>query len=64
MTPVIPTLDGEKEFGTRWEPSLYNDFPVCLQLIGRRLNEERVLGMLNILEHATNVNANHSDIKA
>ncbi|EJD03787.1 amidase [Fomitiporia mediterranea MF3/22] len=26
--------------------------PVCLQLIGRRLNEERVLGMLNVIDDA------------
>jgi len=62
--PVTPAQDGGKTFDTRWEPSSYKDFPICLQLIGQRLNEEKVLGMLNILEHATNANAKGSDVRS
>jgi len=59
---VTPSQDGRNVYDTRWETSSYKDFPICLQLIGRRLNEEKVLGMLNILEHATKAKANGSDV--
>lgn len=35
-----------------WNLGIHANLPVCLQLIGRRLNEEKVLGMLNVVEEA------------
>lgn len=35
-----------------WNLEMHANLPVCLQLIGRRLNEEKVLGMLNVVEEA------------
>ncbi|KAH8120024.1 amidase [Phellopilus nigrolimitatus] len=37
-------------FREQWDPTLRESIPVCLQLIGRRLNEEKVLGVLNVVE--------------
>lgn len=30
------------------------DLPLCLQLVGRRFNEERVLGILNVVDKVVN----------
>lgn len=35
---------------SQWDEDLYDGFPVCLQLVGRRLNEEKLLAMLNVVE--------------
>ncbi|ELU40276.1 glutamyl-tRNA(gln) amidotransferase subunit A [Rhizoctonia solani AG-1 IA] len=36
----------------QWDPSTYNGAPVSLQLVGRRLHEEKVLAILNVVEDA------------
>ncbi|EPT03524.1 hypothetical protein FOMPIDRAFT_1159112 [Fomitopsis schrenkii] len=57
-------VSGEPVHGTRprsameeyirkqWAPETYNNAPVALQLIGRRLNEERLLGVLSVVEQS------------
>lgn len=47
-----PRNDTEKFIAGQWDPSTYDRAPMGLQLIGRRLNEEKVLGMLNVVENA------------
>lgn len=42
----------EKVVMDQWNPSTYNNASVSLQLIGRRLNEEKLLGMLHVVEKA------------
>ena len=42
----------EKFIQSQWNEDLYDGFPVCLQLVGRRLNEEKLLAMLNVIEAA------------
>ncbi|OBZ79107.1 hypothetical protein A0H81_01526 [Grifola frondosa] len=44
----------EEFIGNQWNPETYDNTAVGLQLIGRRLNEERVLGMLRSVEDAIN----------
>lgn len=41
-----------EEVAGQWVPQTYHGAPISLQLVGRRLNEEKVLGMLNIVEGA------------
>jgi amidase len=42
----------EQEVQAQWNPETYNNAPVGLQLVGRRLNEEKLLGMLTVVESA------------
>ncbi|CAL1694527.1 unnamed protein product [Somion occarium] len=44
--------DTEKIILDQWDPAIYDNAPVCLQLVGRRLNEEKVLGMMQVVESA------------
>lgn len=55
LIPAVRTYDNDytndTEFASEpWNPDSHNNIPVCLQIIGRRLNEERLLGMLNVVE--------------
>ncbi|KAF8602283.1 amidase [Ceratobasidium sp. AG-I] len=36
----------------QWRPETYHGAPVALQLVGRRLHEEKVLAILNVIEDA------------
>lgn len=57
-------VSGEPVHGTRprsameeyikgqWAPETYDNAPVALQLIGRRLDEERLLGILSVVEQS------------
>lgn len=36
----------------QWDPKTYDNAPVCLQLVGRRLNEEKILNALRVVETA------------
>lgn len=51
-TPKQPRNAVEKFIQEQWNPMTYDNAAVSLQLIGRRLNEEKVLGMLNRVEDA------------
>ncbi|KAL5535682.1 hypothetical protein ACEPAF_3776 [Sanghuangporus sanghuang] len=42
--------DGESGQQSTTRDDLYDNLPVCLQLVGRRLNEERLLGILNVVD--------------
>ncbi|KZT72884.1 amidase [Daedalea quercina L-15889] len=42
----------EEYIRKQWAPETYDNAPVALQLIGRRLNEERLLGTLSVVERA------------
>jgi len=44
--------DVEEFVRGQWDPKGYNNAPVSLQLIGRRLNEEKLLKMLDAVEKA------------
>ena len=47
-----PRNDEEHFIRAQWDPKTYDNTPVGLQLIGRRLNEERLLGVLRRVEEA------------
>ncbi|KAI0778712.1 amidase [Trametes elegans] len=42
----------ERFVRAQWEPATFDNIPVSLQLVGRRLNEERLLGVLGKVEEA------------
>ncbi|OCH89556.1 amidase [Obba rivulosa] len=43
----------------QWNPVMYDNAPISLQLVGRRLNEEKVLGILRLVEHALDISRAH-----
>ena len=45
-----PRNDAERAVLAKWQPSIYDNAPVSLQLVGRRHNEERLLAMLDVVE--------------
>jgi amidase len=45
-----PRNDVEKYIHGQWDPATYDNTPICLQLVGRRHNEEKLLAMLNVVE--------------
>ncbi|KAI0334415.1 general amidase GmdA [Cubamyces sp. BRFM 1775] len=47
-----PRSERERVVRAEWDPETYDNIPVSLQLIGRRLNEERLLGILGKVEEA------------
>ncbi|KAI8981140.1 general amidase GmdA [Trametes punicea] len=47
-----PRNETERAVRAEWDPRTYDNIPVSLQLVGRRLNEERLLGMLGKVEAA------------
>ncbi|KAG2118009.1 amidase signature domain-containing protein [Suillus discolor] len=49
--------DLENFIHSQWNPTTYDNTPVCLQLVGRRHNEEKLLAMLNVLEKVFKENA-------
>ena len=50
--PFEPRSTMEKEVWAEWNPDWYEGAPVGLQLVGRRLEEEKLLSDLRILEGA------------
>ena len=50
--PAAPRNPTEAFVRAQWDPRTYDNASVSLQLIGRRLNEEKVLGMLHKVEAA------------
>jgi amidase len=44
-----PRNETERFISAQWDPETYMNAPISLQVIGRRLEEEKVLGVLNIL---------------
>lgn len=50
--PSRPRNPTEEFIQAQWDPRTYHNASVGLQLIGRRLNEEKVLGMLQKVEQA------------
>lgn len=48
----LPRNEQEDFIQMQWEPEVYNNAPISLQLIGRRLNEEKLLGVLHKVEGA------------
>ncbi|KAI0931510.1 hypothetical protein AcW1_001101 [Taiwanofungus camphoratus] len=49
---AVPRNPVEEFVRKQWVPETYDNASISLQLIGRRLNEERVLGMLHVVEDA------------
>lgn len=47
-----PRNDRERFVRAQWDPKTYENAAVGLQLVGRRLNEERLLGVLRRVEEA------------
>ncbi|KAG9094623.1 hypothetical protein FS749_012119 [Ceratobasidium sp. UAMH 11750] len=48
-----PARNAVEEFVRgQWRPETYDGAPVALQLVGRRLHEEKVLAILNVVEDA------------
>ena len=63
VSDEVETLDEprnatEKFIMDQWDPSTYDNASVCLQLIGRRLNEERLLGILKVVENVLHSEGN------
>lgn len=49
-TPRNPV---EELISNQWDPEIYENAPISLQLVGRRLNEEKLLHSLRVVEEAT-----------
>ena len=47
-----PRNETEEFIRAQWDPNTYDNVSVGLQLVGRRLNEERLLGVLRRVEDA------------
>lgn len=47
-----PRNDVEAFIQAQWNPNTYDNASIGLQLIGRRLNEEKLLGVLRVVEDA------------
>jgi amidase len=45
-----PRNETEKFISVQWDPNTYINAPISLQIVGRRLQEEKVLGILKVLE--------------
>ncbi|KAI0828980.1 general amidase GmdA [Trametes gibbosa] len=54
-----PRSEMERMVRAEWDPATYDNIPVSLQLVGRRLNEERLLGALGKVEDALSRFRNH-----
>ena len=52
ILPKEPRNNVEKAIMDRWDAPTYDNAPISLQLIGRRLNEEKLLAILNVVEKA------------
>ncbi|KZV92929.1 amidase signature enzyme [Exidia glandulosa HHB12029] len=50
--PHDPRNDIESFVQSQWDPHTYANAPISLQLVGRRLNEEKLLAMLHVLEQS------------
>lgn len=50
--PESPRNMTEQYIRSQWSPQTYENAAISLQLVGRRLNEEKVLGMLGKVEDA------------
>ncbi|KAI6012455.1 amidase signature domain-containing protein [Pisolithus orientalis] len=49
---LSPPRNAMEDFITRqWSPDTYDHAPISLQLVGRRLNEERLLAILGVIEN-------------
>ncbi|KIJ66263.1 hypothetical protein HYDPIDRAFT_26628 [Hydnomerulius pinastri MD-312] len=45
-----PRNSVETYIAQQWNPDVYDNAPISLQLVGRRLNEERLLAILRVIE--------------
>ncbi|KIJ22062.1 amidase [Paxillus involutus ATCC 200175] len=45
-----PRSSVEENIARQWDPAMYENAPIGLQLVGRRHNEERLLAILKIIE--------------
>ncbi|KAI0348296.1 amidase [Trametopsis cervina] len=52
VPPAQPRNAVEEYVRAQWDPLTYDNAAVGLQIVGRRLNEEKVLGMLRTVEDA------------
>jgi amidase len=50
--PFAPRNETEAFVHAQWDPRTYENAPVSLQLVTRRLNEEKLLHALNVVEEA------------
>jgi amidase len=50
--PAAPRNETEAFVQSQWDPQTYENAPVSLQLVARRLNEEKLLHALNVVEKA------------
>ncbi|EEA25198.1 hypothetical protein TMatcc_006581 [Talaromyces marneffei ATCC 18224] len=48
----VPMSDFDQRNWDRYTPELYQDGPVCLQVLGQRFTEEKVLGILRVIDQA------------
>lgn len=51
VLPHPPRNEIEEHITRQWNPATYDNAPISLQLVGRRLNEERLLAILKVIEH-------------
>lgn len=45
-----PTCERDENIRRKYDPEVYKGMPVCLQLVGRKLEEEKVIGIVKIIE--------------
>jgi amidase len=48
----MPRNQTEEYITAQWDPEVYDNAHIGLQLVGRRLNEEKLLGTLKVVEAA------------
>lgn len=44
-----PTCERDETIRSKYDPEVYKGLPVCLQLVGRKLEEEKVVGMVKLI---------------
>jgi amidase len=54
-----PRNDTEEFVQRQWDPKTYENAPISLQLVARRLNEEKLLHALNVVEDALKLHTGH-----
>ncbi|KAG8712960.1 hypothetical protein FRC11_013707 [Ceratobasidium sp. 423] len=49
-TPSMPQNSIEEDISRQWDPAIYDGAPICLQLVGRRWQEEKLIATLRVVD--------------
>ncbi|KAJ1299396.1 hypothetical protein OPQ81_011133 [Rhizoctonia solani] len=50
LTPSTPRNEMEQSVANQWDPETYDGAPICLQLVGRRWQEEKLIATLRVVD--------------